>query len=125
MKKKRKQPAKPEPAPEKPKLADAYNAAVRDGAISFVFDGTLVELPSPRLKLSLTQNEWPGNPGNRLTLADMEYTDKQVAKLFVANPSTRWIITPYEIIERTVFLEQQKQTATAAKIITTATTKTA
>lgn len=57
----------------------------------------------PRLKLPT--NEWPGTPYNRSTMADLDYTDKDVARVFKDNPSSVWVITPYEVIERSEFFK--------------------
>jgi|PlaIllAssembly_1097288.scaffolds.fasta_scaffold29171_5 signal recognition particle subunit SEC65 len=55
----------------------------------------------PRLKLST--KEWPGTPYIRSIMADLDYTEKDVAQVFKDNPSSLWVITPYEVFERTKF----------------------
>lgn len=57
----------------------------------------------PRPLLQLPSGQWPGAPGTRSIMAAMDYTESDVQRVFLDNPSSQWIITPYEVIERRVF----------------------
>ncbi len=46
---------------------------------------------------------WPGWAGNRSILASLDYTAEDVAAAFKGNPDSQWVITPFEIIERSSF----------------------
>jgi len=83
-----------------PTLEDIVTAAHKAGAKVTV---SLVPLKPERPRLELKPGEWPGWAGNRSIIASMEYSDKDVEKVFKENPSSLWIITPFEIIERKVF----------------------
>lgn len=52
--------------------------------------------------------EWPGDPGCRSVMAALDYMDKDVMRVFAENPSSLWVITPYEIIERSEFMAKMK-----------------
>lgn len=61
--------------------------------------------PAARPRLTVPSEKWPGNPWIRSIMADLDYDEKDVAKVFKDNPSSQFIITPYEIIERSEFLK--------------------
>ena len=125
MRKKKKRPARKRPV-RKLTLEEVVTAAVNAGATvsvglvpigsgvapiqSMVKPGVdkavewINSLEKPeRPKLNLTSAQWPGSPGTRDIMAAMEYTDRDVDRVFKDNPSSQWIITPFEIIERTKF----------------------
>ncbi len=58
-----------------------------------------------RKKLEISPNDWPGNPGTRSVVAAIDYTPKHIAKIFIESPSSKWVITCYEIIERNQFFK--------------------
>lgn len=66
---------------------------------------SLVPNAPERPRLKVPTSEWPGDPTNRSTMADLDYDEKDVAKVFKDNPSSLWVITPYEIIERSEFFK--------------------
>ena len=55
--------------------------------------------------LNLPADKWPGNPGCRSIIAGLDITRKDIEKTFRDNPSSQWIITPFEIVERTEFFK--------------------
>jgi len=83
-----------------PTLEQVVKAAHAAGAKVTV---SLVPKEPERPRLQLKSSEWPGWAGNRSIMASMEYTERDVAAVFKDNPSSLWIITPFEIIERKVF----------------------
>ena len=63
-------------------------------------------VPNPvRPKLALPFKDWPGDVCTRATMAAMDYTERDVAKVFKTNPTALWVVTPFEIIERTEFFK--------------------
>ena len=91
----------------KPKLtlAQVVTAAVEAGAKVSISLPPLQPMPPERPRLKVPTSEWPGDPTNRSTMADLDYDEKDVAKVFKDNPSSLWVITPYEIIERSKFFK--------------------
>lgn len=83
-----------------PTLEDIVKAAHAAGAKVTV---SLVPKEPERPRLELKPEQWPGWAGNRSIMASMDYTDRDVEKVFKENPSSLWIITPFEVIERKVF----------------------
>lgn len=64
----------------------------------------------PRLDLPL--DKLPGSPYNRSLIASMDYTRRDVEKAFKDDPSSLWVITPYEIFERKTFFAPPKEQST-------------
>lgn len=83
-----------------PTLEDIVTAAHKAGAKVTV---SLVPLKPERPRLELKPGDWPGWAGNRSIMAAMDYTAKDVEHVFRDNPTSQWVITPYEIIERSKF----------------------
>lgn len=83
-----------------PTLEDIVKAAHAAGAKVTV---SLVPKQPQRPLLNWPTSQWPGWAGNRSIMAAMDYTDKDVERVFKDNPTSLWIITPYEIIERKAF----------------------
>lgn len=83
-----------------PTLEDVVKAAHAAGAKVTV---SLVPKQPERPLLNWPTSQWPGWAGNRSIMAAMDYTDRDVERVFKDNPSSQWIITPYEVIERKVF----------------------
>lgn len=70
---------------------------------------TLTQAPArPRLDYK----DWPGDPTCRSLIADIDYDNKLVAKVFKDNPMSRWVVTPFEVFERREFFEQQQEQPT-------------
>ena len=57
----------------------------------------------PRQLLTVPSGQWPGDPTSRSVMADLNLTHKKIEREFKDSPSSKWIITPYEIIERDKF----------------------
>lgn len=76
------------------RVAHALNMDVQVG---------LTPNPPPRPLLNLTPSQWPGDPSCRSIIADMQCSEKTIERVFRDNPSSKWVITPYEIVERTQF----------------------
>lgn len=83
-----------------PTLEDMVKAAHAVGA---KFSVSLLPKQPPRPLLQLPSGQWPGTPGTRSIMAALDYTENDVKRVFLDNPSSQWIITPYEVIERRVF----------------------
>jgi hypothetical protein len=83
-----------------PTLEEVVKAAHAAGATVTV---SLVPLKPQRPLLNWPTSQWPGWAGTRSIMAAMDYTDKDVAQVFKDNPTSQWIITPYEVIERSKF----------------------
>lgn len=61
--------------------------------------------PPERPRLNVPSEKWPGTPYNRTILASMNVTEKDIARAFKDNPSDRWVITPFEIVDRFEFFK--------------------
>ena len=96
-----------------PTLEDVVKAAHAAGAKVTV---SLVPLKPQRPRLELKTGEWPGWAGNRSIMAAMDYTDKDVTQVFKDNPTSQWVITPYEIIERSKFFAPKPAPTPEAQI---------
>ena len=83
-----------------PTLEEVVKAAHAAGAKVTV---SLVPLKPERPRLELKTGDWPGWAGNRSIMAALDYTDKDVEHVFRDNPTSQWVITPYEVIERSKF----------------------
>jgi hypothetical protein len=81
-------------------LEQVVKAAHEAGATVTV---SLVPHAPERPRLKLSTKDWPGDPYTRSTMADLNYDEKDVAKVFKDNPTSQWVITPYEVFERTKF----------------------
>lgn len=105
MKKRKKKVHRKQRPKTKPKLTleQVVTAAVDAGASVSISLPPLQPMPPERPRLKLSTKEWPGDPTNRSTMADLDYTEKDVARVFKDNPSSRWVITPYEVFERSAF----------------------
>lgn len=59
--------------------------------------------PEPeKPKHGIPSPQWPGTPHCRSIMA-YDADDKAIAKEFKSEPSSRWVITPYRIVERSQF----------------------
>ena len=87
-------------------LSDVVKAAHAAGATVSV---SLVPKVEERALLSVPINEWPGNPTCRTIIADRVVTAKIIERTFKDNPTTKWVITPYDIIERGDYFRQKAQ----------------
>lgn len=76
------------------RVAHALNMDVQVG---------LTPNPPPRPLLNVPVSQWPGDPTCRSVIADMKCDAKMVERMFRENPSSKWVITPYEIVERSQF----------------------
>lgn len=83
-----------------PTLEDVVKAAHAAGAKVTL---SLVPKAPERPRLDVPTAQWPGWAGNRSIMAALDYTERDVAAVFKDNPSSQWVITPYEIIERSKF----------------------
>jgi hypothetical protein len=72
---------------------------------------SLVPRTPERPRLDVPTAQWPGWAGNRSIMASMDYTERDVAAVFKDNPSSQWVITPYEIIERAEFFKPKPKPA--------------
>lgn len=104
-------------AKRKPKLTleDVVTAAVAAGAtVNVKLLPNEVQAAAEYLRplLKLPANEWPGNPGCRSIVAGLDITRKEIERVFRDNPGSKWVITPYEIIEREAFLQSTKTKTT-------------
>ncbi len=98
------------PKPIKSKMK-AKPIAAENGAITV----SVPVLPLAELRPKLPPDHpIPGDPYTRSTMAAMSYTAHDVARVFKDNPSSQWVITPYEIVERNEFMGRFKQPAKAA-----------
>lgn len=52
--------------------------------------------------LNMTPSQWPGTPGTRTVLAH-DANGAEIAQAFKANPASRWVITPYTIVDKQTF----------------------
>lgn len=86
-------------------LEQVVTAAVEAGASVSISLPKLLPMPPERPRLKVPTKDWPGSPYNRSTMADMNYTEKDVARVFKDNPSSLWVITPYEIVSREEFFK--------------------
>lgn len=89
------------PAKSKLTLAQVVQAAHEAGAKVSI---SLEPVPE-RPRLTTPSKLWPGTPFNRTILASLDITEKDIAKAFKDNPSDRWVITPYEIVDRQEFFK--------------------
>lgn len=99
-------------------LAQVVEAAHAVGATVSVSLVPRTPAEPERALLKIPPNEWPGDPTCRSVLADMQITHKKVEREFRDNPSSKWVITPYEIIERQEFfrmLEAKKNEVLCVK----------
>lgn len=86
-------------------LEQVVTAAVAAGAKVSISLPPLQPVPPERPRLKVPSNAWPGTPCNRTILASMEVTEKDIARAFKDTPSDRWVITPYEIVDRNEFFK--------------------
>lgn len=89
-------------------LEQVVTAAVEAGAsvsVSLHPFAQLQPMPPERPRLKVPSKDWPGTPCNRTILASMDVTEKDIARAFKDNPSDRWVITPYEIVDRNEFFK--------------------
>src|SRR5512143_4305869 len=89
-------------------LEQVVTAAVEAGASVSISLPKLLPMPPERPRLKVPTKDWPGSPYNRSTMADMNYTEKDVARVFKDNPSSLWVITPYEIVSREEFFKPKR-----------------
>lgn len=89
-----------------PTLEDVVKAAHAAGA-----KVTVSLVPRVPERPRLEPEQWPGWAGNRSIIAAMDYTEKDVKKVFTENPSSLWVITPFEIIERSEFFKPKPKPA--------------
>jgi len=108
-------------------LDEVVTAAVAAGATVSVGlvpigsgDAPVARVPE-RPKLNWPMRQWPGDVYTRAMIAAMDYTDRDVTKVFKDNPTALWIITPYEVIERKEFFKP-KPAAPALEVKPEATT---
>lgn len=95
-------------------LEDIVKAAQKQGMsvdIKLLPKGTTTELvvtapQDERPLLNIPADQWPGDPGCRSVIAAREVTNKRIEREFKDNPSSKWVITPYEIIERQEFFKR-------------------
>jgi len=85
---------------QSPTLEDVVRAAHAAGATVSV---SLVPRQPERPRLDLPSDKWPGDVYSRSTMAALDYTAKDVERVFKENPTSLWIVTPYEIISRKDF----------------------
>lgn len=60
-----------------------------------------------RALLATPPNQWPGDPSCRTVIADRIVTNAIIERTFKDNPSSQWVITPYDIIAREDYFRQK------------------
>jgi hypothetical protein len=92
-----------------------YNRRVRACAkaptLEQVLQTAVVVPLTARPKLDLKPGGMPGDPTCRSIMASVDYTDKQVERVFKDNPTSLWIVTPFEVIERGKFFAAKREAA--------------
>lgn len=87
-------------------LEDVVAAAHAAGATVSVSLEPKVET---RALLATPINEWPGDPTCRSIIADRVVTQRIIERAFKDSPTSKWVITPYDIIERDEFFRWKAQ----------------
>lgn len=64
-----------------------------------------VDLTQAPARPRLDYKDWPGDPTCRSLIADIDYDEKLIAKVFKDNPTSRWVVTPFEVFERGKFFQ--------------------